>query len=57
MMLSLQLALSGEVPASETQMYLNITETARAFIEKYYNLQTPLFFHYTHLVCRTALQG
>ncbi|ELU03063.1 hypothetical protein CAPTEDRAFT_167288, partial [Capitella teleta] len=50
-----QLAIKDSVSLTEAQQFLNITETARTFLETYYNLQIPLHFHYTHLVCRTAL--
>ena len=52
-----QLALNGTLPVSEARLYLSITEKARAFIEKYFHLTVPLYFHYTHLVCRTALDS
>lgn len=37
------------------QLFLNISEKARHAVEMYFNLDTELFFAYTHLVCRTAL--
>ena len=54
---SLQLAKMGKVTDSEARLYLHASEEGRAFLEKYYNLQTPLYFHYTHLVCRKAIES
>lgn len=36
---------------------MNASERARAFVEDYFMMDTPLYFSYTHLVCRTALKG
>ena len=38
-------------------LYLKISNRARIFSQHYWNLQSPLYFHFTHLVCRTALDG
>ncbi|GFU06572.1 prolyl 3-hydroxylase 1 [Nephila pilipes] len=49
------LADRGIVNPLEAQLLLNISEKARQAVEVYFNLETELFFSYTHLVCRTAL--
>ncbi|XP_054706667.1 prolyl 3-hydroxylase 2-like [Uloborus diversus] len=37
------------------ELFLNVSEKARKAVEVFFNLETELFFAYTHLVCRTAL--
>ncbi|XP_018399168.1 PREDICTED: prolyl 3-hydroxylase 2-like [Cyphomyrmex costatus] len=37
------------------KLFLQRTEAARNHVERYFNLDRPLYFTYTHLVCRTAL--
>ncbi|KAF8782020.1 prolyl 3-hydroxylase 1-like [Argiope bruennichi] len=49
------LAHRGLLNPAEAQLFLNISEKARQAVEVYFNLETELFFSYTHLVCRTAL--
>ena len=55
--LLLQKAQSGEVEAELTQLYVNASRRSRDAIAEQFNLQTPLYFSYTHLVCRTAKEG
>ncbi|CAI8035393.1 Prolyl 3-hydroxylase 1 [Geodia barretti] len=44
----------GEVVPELSQLYINASRRSRDAIAKEFNLQTPLYFSYTHLVCRTA---
>ncbi|XP_028045555.1 prolyl 3-hydroxylase 2 isoform X2 [Monomorium pharaonis] len=37
------------------KLFLQRTEAARDHVEKYFDLNQPLYFTYSHLVCRTAL--
>ena len=39
------------------KLFLQRTEEARNHVERYFDLDRPLYFTYTHLVCRTALLG
>ncbi|KAK3603207.1 hypothetical protein CHS0354_036134 [Potamilus streckersoni] len=39
------------------QLALDISEMSRLMVEKFLNLSRPLYFDYTHLVCRTAKEG
>ncbi|KAK0060311.1 prolyl 3-hydroxylase 1-like isoform X1 [Biomphalaria pfeifferi] len=50
-----KLLLDGYVQSYGLRMLLERSEEARLFVEKYFNLTKPLFFEYTHLVCRTAI--
>ncbi|XP_029178230.1 prolyl 3-hydroxylase 1-like [Nylanderia fulva] len=37
------------------ELFLQRTEAVRNHVERYFNLDSTLYFTYTHLVCRTAL--
>ena len=53
----LQKARDGEVPPELSLLYVNASRRSRDAIAKEFKLQTPLYFSYTHLVCRTAKDG
>ncbi|KAK3863986.1 hypothetical protein Pcinc_030285 [Petrolisthes cinctipes] len=36
------------------ELILEVTDLCRDFVERHFNLQEPLYFTFTHLVCRTA---
>lgn len=38
-------------------MLFDVSEKARKVLESYFHLETPLYFSYTHLVCRSAIDG
>ncbi|XP_058946466.2 prolyl 3-hydroxylase 1 isoform X1 [Pocillopora verrucosa] len=44
-----------EVPLEEVELYFNLSDKVRQFTEDYFQLDTPLYFSYSHLVCRTSL--
>lgn len=54
---SLQLGQEGKVPLQSAHLYYNVTEKVRRVMESYFRLDTPLYFSYSHLVCRTAIKG
>ena len=39
------------------ELYFNLSEKVRHFTEDYFQLETPLYFSYTHLVCRSSIVG
>ncbi|KAK3102772.1 hypothetical protein FSP39_013837 [Pinctada imbricata] len=39
------------------ELYLSASEKGRLLVEKYFNLTRPIYFDYTHLVCRRAVEG
>ena len=43
--------------AESVRLYLELSENSLELVQKYFNLTKPLYFDYTHLVCRTALDG
>lgn len=54
---SRQLGQEGKVPLQSAHLYYNVTEKVRRVMESYFRLDTPLYFSYSHLVCRTAIEG
>ncbi|XP_060086359.1 prolyl 3-hydroxylase 1-like [Ylistrum balloti] len=54
---AMKLAKSGAVSKESVELYLSASERSRLFVEKFFNLTKPLHFDFTHLVCRTAVEG
>lgn len=52
-----QLGQEGKVPLQSAHLYYNVTEKVRRVMESYFRLDAPLYFSYSHLVCRTAIEG
>uniref|UniRef100_A0A8C3T0E7 procollagen-proline 3-dioxygenase n=1 Tax=Chelydra serpentina TaxID=8475 RepID=A0A8C3T0E7_CHESE len=53
---ALKLGQEGKVPMPSARLYYNVTEKVRRVMESYFRLDTPLYFSYSHLVCRTAIE-
>ena len=53
----LQLAREKKVTKKAARLFLDMSEKGRHLVETYFDLKEPLYFDYTHLVCRTALDG
>uniref|UniRef100_A0A8C5F1E0 procollagen-proline 3-dioxygenase n=1 Tax=Gopherus evgoodei TaxID=1825980 RepID=A0A8C5F1E0_9SAUR len=53
---ALKLGQEGKVSMHSARLYYNVTEKVRRVIESYFRLDTPLYFSYSHLVCRTAIE-
>ncbi|XP_066996710.2 prolyl 3-hydroxylase 1 isoform X2 [Anabrus simplex] len=45
----------GLMDPDDLELYLNISERGRDYVERHFNLKKKLQFNFTHLVCRTAL--
>lgn len=56
-MLPLQLGQEGKVPLKSARLFADLSEKVRKILESYFKLETPLYFSYTHLVCRSAIDG
>jgi hypothetical protein len=52
-----QLVKERTVLPETLHLFLDASEHSRLLVEKYLNLTRPLYFDYTHLVCRTAVDG
>lgn len=53
----LQLGQEGKVPLKSARAFFEVSEKARRILELYFHLKTPLYFSYSHLVCRSAIDG
>ncbi|KAM4694798.1 prolyl 3-hydroxylase 2 [Discoglossus pictus] len=54
---ALTFGYEGQVPMKSARLFYDVSEKARRIIQSYFMLNSTLYFSYTHLVCRTALQG
>ncbi|KAM4651289.1 prolyl 3-hydroxylase 1 [Discoglossus pictus] len=52
---ALKLGQEGKVPLRSAHLYYNVTDKVRRLVESYFRLDSPLYFSYSHLVCRTAI--
>lgn len=48
--------MQGDIVLEEAELYANLSEKMRMFVEEYFHLKQPLYIAYTHLVCRTAYE-
>uniref|UniRef100_H2ZT83 procollagen-proline 3-dioxygenase n=1 Tax=Latimeria chalumnae TaxID=7897 RepID=H2ZT83_LATCH len=53
---ALKLGQENKVPLKSAHLFYSLSEKVRRVIESYFRLDIPLYFSYTHLVCRTALE-
>ncbi|MEE6501544.1 hypothetical protein FKM82_004237, partial [Ascaphus truei] len=54
---ALKFGNEGRVPLKSARLFYDVSEKARRIVQSYFMLNSTLYFSYTHLVCRTALQG
>jgi hypothetical protein len=47
----------GLVSTFAMKSFLDLSEKGRLLVEKYFNLSSHLYFDFTHLVCRSAVEG
>nr|XP_046167010.1 prolyl 3-hydroxylase 1 [Oncorhynchus gorbuscha] len=45
----------GTVPLKSARLFFDMSEKVRRVLESYFRLDSPLYFSYSHLVCRSAL--
>ena len=57
MMFVVKLAAEHSINVDDVKLYLNLSDDSLKLVQNYFNLDKPLYFAYTHLVCRTALDG
>ena len=51
------MAQEGKVPLKSARLFFDMSEKVRKVLESYFRLETPLYFSYSHLVCRSAVEG
>ncbi|XP_073531269.1 prolyl 3-hydroxylase 2 isoform X2 [Phyllobates terribilis] len=54
---ALKFGYEGRLPMNSARLFYDVSEKARQIVQSYFMLNSTLYFSYTHLVCRTALQG
>lgn len=52
-----QLGQEGKVQLKSSRLFFDLSEKVRKVLESYFVLDTPLYFSYSHLVCRSAIDG
>ncbi|XP_070758571.1 prolyl 3-hydroxylase 1 [Enoplosus armatus] len=53
---AVKLGQEGKVPLKSARLFLDLSEKVRKVLESYFRLETPLYFSYSHLVCRSAIE-
>ncbi|XP_040182218.1 prolyl 3-hydroxylase 1 [Rana temporaria] len=53
---ALKMGQEGKVPLKSAHLYYNVTDKVRRLVESYFRLENPLYFSYSHLVCRSAIE-
>ncbi|KAM9860059.1 prolyl 3-hydroxylase 1 [Aulostomus maculatus] len=52
---AVKLGQEGKVPLKSAQLFYDLSEKVRKVLESYFHLKTPLYFSFSHLVCRSAI--
>ncbi|KAM8756398.1 prolyl 3-hydroxylase 1 [Acanthopagrus schlegelii] len=52
---AVKLGQEGKVPLKSAHLFFDLSEKVRKMLESYFNLDTTLYFSYSHLVCRSAI--
>ncbi|XP_061639937.1 prolyl 3-hydroxylase 1 [Phyllopteryx taeniolatus] len=53
---ALKLAQEGKVSLMDVRLFFDVSEKVRKVLESYFRLSSPLYFSYSHLVCRSAIE-
>ncbi|KAJ3600248.1 hypothetical protein NHX12_031234 [Muraenolepis orangiensis] len=53
---AVKMGQEGSVPLKSARLFFDMSEKVRQVLESYFHLETPLYFSYSHLVCRSALE-
>ncbi|XP_049275082.1 prolyl 3-hydroxylase 2-like isoform X2 [Rhipicephalus sanguineus] len=51
------LTRNGQIDKQRAELFLEASERVRRYVKSYFNLDSHLYFSYTHLVCRKAMSG
>ncbi|XP_052329432.1 prolyl 3-hydroxylase 1-like isoform X2 [Oncorhynchus keta] len=52
---AIKLGQEGTVPLKSARLFFDMSEKVRGVLESYFRLDSPLYFSYSHLVCRSAI--
>uniref|UniRef100_A0AAR2JUY5 procollagen-proline 3-dioxygenase n=1 Tax=Pygocentrus nattereri TaxID=42514 RepID=A0AAR2JUY5_PYGNA len=53
---ALQLGQEGVFPLKSARLFFDLSEKVQKVVESYFSLESPLYFSYSHLVCRSAIE-
>ena len=45
------------MPLKSARLFFDLSEKVRQILESYFRLDSALYFSYSHLVCRSAIDG
>uniref|UniRef100_A0A224YSI5 procollagen-proline 3-dioxygenase n=1 Tax=Rhipicephalus zambeziensis TaxID=60191 RepID=A0A224YSI5_9ACAR len=48
---------NGQIDKQRAELFVEASERVRMYVKSYFNLNSHLYFSYTHLVCRKAMSG
>ncbi|XP_077384586.1 prolyl 3-hydroxylase 1-like isoform X2 [Festucalex cinctus] len=54
---AVKLAQEGKVSLKGARLFFDVSEKVKKVLESYFSLGSPLYFSYSHLVCRSAIEG
>uniref|UniRef100_A0A8C3ABQ3 procollagen-proline 3-dioxygenase n=1 Tax=Cyclopterus lumpus TaxID=8103 RepID=A0A8C3ABQ3_CYCLU len=52
---AVKLGQEGMVPLKSARLFFDLSEKVKKVVESYFRLDAPLYFSYSHLVCRSAI--
>ncbi|KAM6947666.1 prolyl 3-hydroxylase 1 [Lycodopsis pacificus] len=52
---AVKLGQEGTVPLKSARLFFDLSEKVKKALESYFRLDAPLYFSYSHLVCRSAI--
>lgn len=52
---AVKLGQEGKVPLKSARLFFDLSEKVKKVLESYFHPETPLYFSYSHLVCRSAI--
>ncbi|XP_040059615.2 prolyl 3-hydroxylase 1 [Gasterosteus aculeatus] len=52
---AVKLGQEGTVPLKSARLFFDTSEKVKKMLESYFRLEAPLYFSYSHLVCRSAI--
>ncbi|XP_056130404.1 prolyl 3-hydroxylase 1 [Lampris incognitus] len=53
---AVKLGQEGKVPLKSARLFFDLSEKVRKIVESFFHLNTTLYFSYSHLVCRSAIE-
>lgn len=53
---ALKLGQEGKVPLKSARLFFEVSEKVKKTLESYFSVKSPLYFSYSHLVCRSAIE-